>query len=66
MLIEHDLSHVAVETWLGAESAVMRGLRGLESDARVTTLEEELVLALQRYMRAVGVDLAERLTHPHR
>jgi hypothetical protein len=61
MVLEHDLIHAAIEAWLGVDSAVMLRLRGLPSNAALETLEEQMVLAMQRYMRAAGVNLMERL-----
>jgi hypothetical protein len=62
MVLEHDLTHAALEAWLGMPSAVMLRLRGLAPlDVVRENAEEEAVLALQRYMRVVGVDLVEVL-----
>jgi len=63
LCVEHELLHVALGLWLGVPSPVMMALRGIEpvSD-EIAGYEEDAVLALQAYLRAVGVDLVERLS----
>ena len=56
---EHEVMHVALCHWLGIDSPTMRLLR-YGDDARLhrlNGLEEAAVLAVQKFARAIGVDL---------
>lgn len=62
LCIEHELSHVVIGHWIGVPSPVMLEQRGIQvADPYIASLEEGLVLAFQIYIRALGVDLVERL-----
>lgn len=62
MCLEHEAAHSAVCAWLGlTESPTLgRVARGQGSTA-VTDAEEDMVLAIQRFCRASGIDLLARL-----
>src|SRR5215213_9615400 len=50
---EHEVTHVALAHWLGFPSQVMDMLRGKQSSIHLQELEENAVLAIQAYMRAI-------------
>jgi hypothetical protein len=62
MFCEHELTHVALADWLQTPSPVMLALRGYQSDSHLCNLEEHMVLALQAYMRAMHINLLNRLS----
>src|SRR5215211_4666478 len=55
LCIEHEVMHVALAHWLGFPSQVMDMQRGQQSSIHLQELEENAVLAIQAYMRAIGV-----------
>lgn len=57
MSIEHELCHVLLGYWAGLPSAVMAQLRGGDAEPLAVCLEEDVVIALQKYLRARGVDV---------
>lgn len=60
---EHELMHVALCDWLGMSSPVMENLRrgGGMAGAEIRQMEEAAVLAVQRFARAMDVDLVEAM-----
>jgi hypothetical protein len=61
---EHELLHVALCHWLGTPSPVMEACRlgGDMPGADIRRLEEAAVLAIQRFAKAMDVDLIHALT----
>ena len=60
---DHELLHVALCHWLGVSSPVLNALR-LRVDmvgVEIRILEEAAVLAVQRFAKAMGVDLRAEL-----
>jgi hypothetical protein len=53
MCQEHDPLHARLCNWLGVESHALRHAAGLPHDARLATLEEAAVLAVQKFTRAM-------------
>lgn len=61
---EHELLHVALCHWLGVPSPVMDALRkgpDVMAGAEIRLLEESAVLAVQKFARAMGVDLIDAM-----
>jgi hypothetical protein len=60
MMRDHELSHVALAHLLGLpESLVMSSVAHGYGDNYLTGLEEDLILALQKFATAAGIDLFE-------
>ena len=63
---EHELLHVALCHWLGISSPVMEALRlsksGEMAGAEIRTLEEAAVLAVQKFAKAMDIDLVEQMS----
>lgn len=62
---EHELLHVALGHWLGVASPVMEALRRqpeATAGAEIRRLEEAAVLSIQRFIRAMDLDLVEALS----
>jgi hypothetical protein len=58
---DHDLLHAALCAWLGLpESPVLRHSAEGRGASDLTNLEEDAVLAVQRFARAAGIDLSRR------
>lgn len=58
--IEHDLWHIDLALWLGKPSPALMGAMGVPltpTDQGLADLEEDAVMALQRYAKAAGVGL---------
>lgn len=61
MCAEHEAAHTAICAWLGlAESPTLRQVAHGRPDTFISGVEEDVVLALQRFARAAGVDLLQR------
>jgi hypothetical protein len=61
---EHELLHVALCYWMGVASPVMEHLRHLPQEmagAEIRQLEEAAVLAVQKFARAMNIDMVEEL-----
>jgi len=59
---EHEVLHIALCHWLGIDSPTMRLVRHGD-DARLhrlNRLEEDAVLAVQKFAKAAGIDLVVR------
>lgn len=55
MTRDHDTLHAAIAAWVGLpESAALRQAAGGSPDPELAAMEEDAVLAVQRYCRAVG------------
>lgn len=55
---DHEVLHSAVAAWLGLwESPTLGRVARGEGDTALTGLEEDVVLAIQRFCNAAGVDL---------
>lgn len=60
MMRDHEISHTALCHLLGLpESLVMSSVGHGYSDTYLTGLEEEVVMALQKFATAAGIDLFE-------
>lgn len=58
MTREHDPLHARLCDWLGLpDSYSLRRAVGLDADPTMAALEEDAVLAVQRFMRRAGVAL---------
>jgi hypothetical protein len=61
--IDHELSHVALAQWLHSISPTLEFVgNGGDYDFALRELEEDVVLALQRYTRAMNINLVERFS----
>jgi len=61
---EHELLHLALCHWLGIPSPVMEAMRNAPAEmpgAEIRALEETAVLAVQRFARAMAVDLMDQM-----
>jgi hypothetical protein len=61
---EHELLHVALCYWMGVASPVMEFLRRKPEEmagAEIRELEEAAVLAVQKFARAMNIDIVEEL-----
>jgi hypothetical protein len=54
MCRDHDPLHALLADWLGLSSYALRQAAGLATDDRLAALEEDAVIAVQRYMRHAG------------
>lgn len=63
MCKDHETMHIALSHWLGIESPTMKLLRLGDDDTlhSINRLEEDAILALQRFACAAGVDLLARM-----
>jgi hypothetical protein len=60
MMREHEAAHSALCHWLGLpESPTLRVVAGDEGPTDLSNLEEDAVLALQRFANAAGVRLLD-------
>lgn len=63
MCVEHEVTHSALAAWLGLpESPTLGRVARGQGDSVLTGLEEDAVLALQRFANAAGVNLLGRLS----
>lgn len=61
LCLDHDMTHVAMCHWLGIDSpALNQTCRGTASNGELQSAEEAAVLAIQRFARLAGIDLANR------
>lgn len=62
MCVDHEVLHSALAAWLGlSESPTLGRVARGQGDSDLTGMEEDAVLALQRFANAAGVDLLARL-----
>jgi hypothetical protein len=54
MCRDHDPVHALLADWLGLTSYSLRQAAGEPVDARLAAMEEDAVLAVQKYMRHAG------------
>lgn len=55
--------HLAMAQWLGIESPTMAMLRGTLDEPLLNGLEEDAILAIQRFAQAAGIDLLDHFTN---
>lgn len=61
---DHDIMHLALAYWLRTDSPTMGHVgQGVDAGEYVRGLEEDAVLAIQRYARARGIDLLNLFRH---